>query len=123
AVVAQKRSTWARWNLHSEAAAALTTVRFATAEDRLRVLDAVVDHATGASVLVTTPAVAHTPETFRRSDGISTFDARHGQVYTSHDVLAAEDFLLARVRATTSPVVDEQSRTASLERFNAAAAH
>lgn len=121
--VADKRSTWTRWNLHSEAAAALIHVRFASAEDRLAVLDAVVEHATVGSVMVSALGLAHTPAAFTRGDGSSVFEVRHGQLYTSHEVLAAEDYLLTRLRATDQASVTAHSRVAALEAFETTAAY
>lgn len=115
----EQRATWTRWNVHSEAAAALTSVRFAAADDRERAIGAVVEAALADSILVSAPALAHTPAQFLRSDGTSAFEARHGQIYTSAQVLAAEDHLLARLRDTAAPAVDAETMARELEQIAA----
>ncbi|OJX97357.1 MAG: hypothetical protein BGO96_05345 [Micrococcales bacterium 73-15] len=105
AAVQAKRSTWTRWNLHSEAAGALGQVRFASAGDLEAALDRVVDHAVGQCEVIATPSLAHTPGVFLRSDGSSAFDVRSGTVFTSEAILAAEDYLLTRAATLTAPTV------------------
>lgn len=46
------------------------------------------------------------PEIFRRADGTSRFRPRHGVVFTSENLLAAEDRLLARAEHMTAPELD-----------------
>ncbi|QGH70576.1 ATP-dependent RecD-like DNA helicase [Pseudactinotalea sp. HY158] len=101
--VSGRRATWSRWNLHSQACVELAEFRFATAADREEVLGEVVAAAERASVDITAPRLAPVPAGFTRSDGSSVFEARHAALYTSAAVLAAEDYLLARLHDQTGP--------------------
>ncbi|WP_245951269.1 MobF family relaxase [Phytoactinopolyspora halophila] len=111
--VGEKRATWTRWNLHAEASRTLMHVRFASTSDREAAVARVVDAAERFSLRVTPPEVASSPEPWRRADGTSVFRPRHGEVFTSAELLAAEDRLLDYARATTAPrarVVDGRPR-------------
>lgn len=112
-VVQAKRSTWTKWNLHSEAAAQLMNLRFATATDRLAAIDRVVQVAAEGSVDLSPPRLAHTPQEFLRVDGSSSFEVKHGNVFTSTAVLAVEDYLISRIRDVGAPFVD-QARVAEV---------
>jgi conjugative relaxase-like TrwC/TraI family protein len=103
--VGQARSTWRRWNLHAEASRMLKGDRFATTIDREAVLGLIVDRAEDASVRLTPPELASSPDAFRRPDGTSTFRIKHGALYTSTQLLAAEDHLLTLAHTTTAPDV------------------
>lgn len=115
--VQERRPTWSRWNLHSEAALALSDYQFASATDLRNAIDAVVNHAATTSVTVSTPALAHTPNALRRADGTSVFDHAHSTLYTSEAALAAEDYLLARSRTTGSARVDLGPAAAAIEAY------
>ena len=52
------------------------------------------------------PELAYSPGVFRRSDGTSLFRPKHSVIFTSEQILAAEDRLLARGENRNSPVVD-----------------
>lgn len=115
-MVADRRSTWRRWNLHAEAVRQSMPWRFASAQDRDAIVAMITDAAEHASLTLTPPELASTPERFRRSDGSSAFRARHATVYSSSDILAAEDRLLAASRDRTAPtaplaVVERAART------------
>ncbi|MCH6471158.1 MobF family relaxase [Sinomonas terrae] len=101
--VGEKRSTWRRWNLTAEAARQTMGYRFATTEDREAVVGLVVDAAEAASLRLTPPELATSPAVFQRSDGTSVFRPKHSAVFSSEVLLAAEDRLLERARATTGP--------------------
>ncbi|WP_187368405.1 MobF family relaxase [Ruania zhangjianzhongii] len=116
--VQERRSTWSRWNLHSEVALALSDYRFASATDLERAIDAVVDHASNASVTVSTPALAHTPTVLRRADGTSVFDHAHSTLYTSEAALAAEDYLLTRSSTVDAARVDLETAVAAIATYN-----
>lgn len=105
AAVADRRSTWKRWNLHAEAVRQSMPWRFATAEDRNAIVGMITDAAEQASLVLTPPELASTPERFQRSDGSSAFRARHATVYSSIDILAAEDRLLAAASDRSAPTV------------------
>ncbi|WP_153504958.1 MobF family relaxase [Cumulibacter manganitolerans] len=103
--VGEKRSTWRRWNLTAEAARQTMGYRFASTEDREAVVGLVVDAAEAASLRLTPPELTSSPAAFRRSDGTSVFRPKHSAVFSSEILLAAEDRLLERARATTGPIV------------------
>ena len=107
AMVADRRSTWRRWNLDAEAVRQSMPWRFASAKDRDQVVTAITDAAEHASLALTPPELVSTPQRFRRSEGSSAFRPRHAIVYSSADILAAEDRLLAASRnrdAATVPL-------------------
>ncbi|WP_246159776.1 MobF family relaxase [Microbacterium rhizomatis] len=103
--VGEKRSTWRRWNLTAEAARQTMPYRFATTQDREAVVGMVVDAAEHASLRLTPPELASSPAVFRRSDGTSRFRPTASTVYSSEELLAAEDRLRERARARTAPTV------------------
>lgn len=105
AIVGDKRATWKHANLRAEAERQTMEWRFATAADRNAVVSAVVAAAEGASVALTPPELAPTPEFLQRSDGISMLRPRHATVFTSEAVLRAEENLLALSADTTGPAV------------------
>ncbi|KJL23476.1 Multifunctional conjugation protein TraI [Microbacterium oxydans] len=103
--VGEKRSTWRRWNLTAEAARQTMPYRFATTRDREAIVGMVVDAAEAASLRLTPPELATSPAVFRRPDGTSAFHPKASTVYTSEELLAAEDRLLERARSATAPTV------------------
>ncbi|SDU77097.1 MobF family relaxase [Jiangella alkaliphila] len=105
-VVGEKRSTWRRWNLYAEAARQTMGWRFATTADREAVIGLVVDAAERGSLRLTPPELAPSPAAFQRADGTSVFRPKHSTVFSSHQLLAAEDRLLARSRTATGPTLE-----------------
>ncbi|MET8520811.1 MobF family relaxase [Nocardioides sp. NPDC004968] len=105
AAVGKKRSTWRRWNLWSEASRQTMHWRFASAEDREQVITRVVAAAEDLSVALTPAELAPSPPEFRRDDGTSVFRPRHSTLYSSTEILAAEDRLLARAEYLYAPRV------------------
>lgn len=103
--VGEKRSTWRRWNLTAETARQTMRYRFASTEDREAVVGLVVDAAEAASLRLTPPELASSPAVFQRPDGTSVFRPKHSTVFSSEELLAAEDRLLGRARTTTGPTV------------------
>jgi hypothetical protein len=103
--VGEKRSTWRRWNLTAEAARQTMGYRFASTQDREAVVGLVVEAAESASLRLTPPELSTTPAVFRRPDGSSAFRLKHSAVFSSEDLLAAEDRLLELARNTTGPTV------------------
>lgn len=103
--VGEKRSTWRRWNLTAEAARQTMPYRFATTQDREAIVGMVVDTAEQASLRLTPPELATSPAVFRRLDGTSAFRPKASTVYSSEQLLAAEDRLLERARTITAPTV------------------
>lgn len=103
--VGERRSTWRRWNLTAEAARQTMPYRFATTVDREAVVGMIVDAAEHASLRLTPSELASSPALFRRADDTSRFRPIASTVYSSPDILAAEDRLLERARTMTSPTV------------------
>ncbi|WP_087015928.1 MobF family relaxase [Leucobacter sp. 7(1)] len=103
--VGEKRATWRTWNLTAEAARQTMSYRFATTRDREVVVGMVVDVAEHASLRLTPPELASSPAIFRRADGSSRFRPTGSTVYSSIEVMAAEDRLLERARILTGPTV------------------
>ena len=106
AAVGEKRATWRRANLHAEASRQTIGWRFATTIDREAVIGLVVDAAERGSLRLTPPELATTPETFLRTDGTSSFRPKHSVVFSSEQLLAAEDRLLQRAGGVSGPTVD-----------------
>lgn len=106
AVMGEKRSTWRHWNLWAEASRQTMEWRFATPRDREAAVALIVDAAAGASVRLTPPELAASPQAFRWSDDSSRFRPRQSAVFSSADMLAAEDRLLVRANTSTAPAVD-----------------
>ncbi|NOJ61643.1 MobF family relaxase [Arthrobacter sp. 260] len=104
-VVGEKRSTWRRWNLMAEAARQTMGWRFASTLDREAIVGVVAEAAERASLRLTPPDLATSPATFRRVDGTSVFRPKHSTVFSSEELLAAEDRLLDRSRALTAPAI------------------
>ncbi|CUR54363.1 conjugative relaxase TrwC/TraI family protein [Nocardioides sp.] len=104
--VSEKRSTWRHWNLWAEAVRQTMGWRFATVEDREAVTAIIVEAAERESLTLTPPELATCPMTFRRSDGTSCFRPKHSTVYSSADILAAEDRLLARAEDRDASTVE-----------------
>ena len=91
--------------------------RFQSADDREQVIGLIVAEAKDRSVMLTPPDLAQLPEMFRRADGTSRFRPHHSTIYSSADLLAAEDRLLELSRLTDAPIVgaDRVARAASTE--------
>ncbi|MFE6507637.1 MobF family relaxase [Nocardioides sp. NPDC057767] len=106
--VGKRRSTWRHWNLWAEASRQTMVWRFPDAESREQVVAEVVAAAEDRSISLTPPELALTPGDFRREDGTSVFRPRHATVYSSAEILAAEDHLLARADDLTAPRVRSQ---------------
>ncbi|WP_415093472.1 MobF family relaxase [Nocardioides sp.] len=103
--VEEKRSTWKHWNLWAEASRQTMGWRFASVEHREAVVGMIVEAAKQESLAITPPDLVTVPEVFQRTDGTSRFRPRHGVVFTSETLLAAEDRLLARAEDMTAPAI------------------
>lgn len=101
--VGEKRSTWRRWNLVAEAARQSMWFRLASAQDREAIVGMIADAAEQQSLRLTPPELALTPALFQREDGSTRFRPKHSTLYSSADLLAAEDRLLARSRNVAGP--------------------
>lgn len=106
AQVADRRSTWRRWNLHAEAVRQTMPLRFASTVDREAVVGLIVDRAEVASLRLTPPELASSPAVFQRADGGSMFRPKASTLYSSEEVLAAEDRLLALAERRSAPTLD-----------------
>lgn len=105
AAVSQERSTWQRWNLYAETARQLMEARFASTTDREAVTGLIVDAAERASIQLTPPELAYSPTAFQRADGSSVFRMKHGALFSSAELLAAEDRLLELTADLSAPTV------------------
>lgn len=105
AAVGEKRATWRRANLYAEASRQTIGWRFASVTDREAVTGLVVDAAERGSLRLTPPELATTPEPFLRDDGTSRFCPKHSVVFSSEQLLAAEDRLLQRAATLSGPTV------------------
>ena len=103
--VSEKRATWRHWNLAAEAARQTMQHRFASASDREAVIGLVVEAAERASLRITPPELASSPEAFQRDDRTSVFRPKHSIAFTSIELLNAESRLLERAFDETGPRV------------------
>jgi len=106
--VAEKRATFARGNVFAEVLRVLHGVRFATPTDRATVAEHATTMALESAVMLTPADVGIVPESFRRADGTSKFRARGSEVYSTQDLLDAEQRLLDAGRAVGGPAVHPQ---------------
>nr|WP_258185717.1 MobF family relaxase [Microbacterium sp. PAMC22086] len=104
--VAERRSTWRRWNLHAEAVRQTMPYRFASATDRDAIVGLIVDAAEAGSLRLTPPELASSPPVFQRPDRSSVFRPKASTVYSSEAVLAAEDRLREAAGRRDAPTVD-----------------
>src|SRR5665811_1233677 len=103
--VAEKRATFARSNVFAEVLRQFHGVRFATANDRMAVVERTCDLAVGEALLISAPELVHTPAAFQRPDGSSRFRPRGSEIYTTQDLFDAEARLLDAGRAVGGPSV------------------
>ena len=102
--VANRRATWGRWNLHAEAMRQIMGVRFATTDDRIRVLDQIVAHAEAESLRLTPDYDRAVPAHYIEGEG-NRFQPVDQIVYSSQDILDAEQRLLAHSQCTGGPAL------------------
>ncbi|WP_354531983.1 MobF family relaxase [Nakamurella sp. UYEF19] len=104
--VASRRSTWTRWNLTAEAVRHMQQAnwQFTSAGDAVAVRDRIVTAAETLSVMLTAGQLTPTPDAFRERDGTSRFG--RPQVFTSRQVLDAEDRLLTAANSHGGPAVN-----------------
>lgn len=100
--VGTRRSTWTRWNIHAEAMRQLMGLRFATTHDRTLVLDQIVAHAESESLRLTPSYDRKLPEHYVDAEG-HRFQSVDQVVYSSQDILDAENRLLARSKEDHGP--------------------
>ena len=100
--VANRRATWGRWNLHAETMRQLMGVRFATTDDRTRVLDQIVAHAEAESLRLTPDYDRALPAHYVDGEG-NRFQPVDQIAYSSQDILDAEQRLLAHSQDSGGP--------------------
>lgn len=102
--VANRRATWGRWNLHAETMRQIMGVRFATTDDRIRVLDQIIAHAEAESLRLTPDYDRAVPAHYIEGEG-NRFQPVDQIAYSSHDILDAEQRLLAHSQRTGGPAL------------------
>ncbi|PKY69755.1 conjugal transfer protein [Brevibacterium ravenspurgense] len=100
--VANRRATWGRWNLHAETMRQIMGVRFATSDDRLRVLDQIVAHAEAESLRLTPEYDRAVPAHYVEGVG-NRFQPGDQIAYSSQDILDAEQRLLTHSQDDGGP--------------------
>ena len=102
--VANRRATWGRWNLHAETMRQIMGVRFATTDDRIRVLDQIVAHAEAESLRLTPDYDRAVPSHYIDGEG-NRFQPVDQIAYSSQDILDAEQRLLAHSQRIGGPAL------------------
>ena len=102
--VANRRATWGRWNLHAETMRQIMGVRFATTDDRTRVLDQIIAHAEAESLRLTPDYDRAVPAHYVEDEG-NRFRPVDQIAYSSQDILDAEQRLLAHSQQTGGPAL------------------
>ncbi len=103
--LATERTTWKTWNARAASARATMRHRMVTADEREKLIAAVTARVVEMSVdLAPTPA-AFTPAEFTRTDGASMFTRTHAGLFTSAEILAAEERLLTASRTRQAATV------------------
>lgn len=107
-IVAQKRSTWNRWNLLAEAERVCAELRLATATDRTLMIEDVATAAEACSIALnehryTAPVTAAADVA---SDGRTVFDLPEGLTFTDARTLANEDTIMLAATSTDGPGLD-----------------
>lgn len=105
--VSSKRATFTRANLLAEALRQIAGVRFAEPGERVAVADRVADLAVMSSVQLTPAEVGIVPDELRRADGTSMFRPRDSELFTTAELMAAEERLLDAGRSVGGPAVEE----------------
>jgi len=108
--VRERRSTWTRWNVFSEAARVTRALITTSPADRLQLLDAITDAALGRCISLEAPAVLQATGRYARPDGGTVFDRPDEHTFTDAVILDAETRLLdaaTDLTAPTAPVFDD----------------
>ncbi|WP_346035210.1 MobF family relaxase [Brevibacterium picturae] len=100
--VADRRSTWTRWNLHAEAMRQMMSARFATPAERTTVLDQIVAGAEAQSLRLTPEYDRPVPGHYVDGSG-NRFQSSDQVAYSSQEILDAEHRLLAHGDDTSAP--------------------
>lgn len=100
--VADRRSTWTRWNLHAEAMRQLISTRFTTPAERTAVLDQIVAVAEAQSLRLTPEYDRAVPGHYVDGSG-NRFQSSDQVAYSSQEILDAEHRLLEHAEDTSGP--------------------
>lgn len=118
-LVAQKRSTWNRWNLLAEAERVCAEIRMATATDRTLMIDDVATAAEARSVALNdyryTVPVGARPDV--ASNRRTVFDLPEGRTFSDATILANEDAIMAATTSTDGPGLDPWDAIDALREF------
>jgi len=109
ATVSDKRATFTSANLFAESVRQLHGIRFATPGDRISVAERTTTFATDYAVRLTPPDPLALPEELRRDDGTSRLRPRNSAVYSTRDIIDAEERLLLASRAMNASSVPAPS--------------
>ena len=109
AAVSGKRSTFTRANVFAEVLRQIHGVRFADAADRVTVAEGAADLGMAQAVCLTPPDLGLVPDELRRPDGTSKFRPRDSELFTTRELLEAEERLLAAGRAIDAPTVHQET--------------
>jgi conjugative relaxase-like TrwC/TraI family protein len=109
--VSATRSSWTVYHVRAEVLRMLRGVPFETPEDRLRMVESVVEHALGTASIQLDIQPDATPVLLQRHDGELVFRRHGSERYTSTGILEAEDRLLDDARThrgarVSAPMVD-----------------
>ncbi len=94
----ERRATFSRLNLMTEVGRQLEGVRFASPDERIAVIERATRLAVGGSVQLTPPELVHTPDRYRRADGSPRLRPEDHHLYSSADLLDAEQRLVGMAR-------------------------
>lgn len=117
ATVAQRRAVWRRTHLEAE------TLRRIRAHvelgDRARVACNVTDAAVGLSVPLRAPDRMDEPSVLRRADGVSMYEVADSTLFTSPEMLAAEQRIVAAAQRPGGRVLSPEAVDIALLEFAA----
>jgi conjugative relaxase-like TrwC/TraI family protein len=115
--VTERRATWTKPNLLAEAARATRTIRMRAPEERVALLDRVVQSSLARCVALDPPEMFRSPARFRRVDGTSAFTRPDEHAYTTEAMLAAEARLIAATEAIDAPRLPETAAATAAMRI------
>ena len=100
----ERRATFTEWNMWAETARATRGLRMTGLEERVHLVERVVDQVK-AQCLPLNPPATHVPEKYRRRDGASVFTRAGEAKYAHPALLAAEQLLLTAHADPTGPAL------------------
>lgn len=116
-LLARLSSSRATWNIHHVRAEAHRQSRAVPSTDRDSVVETLVSRATDASrsVEISVSRLIAEPDDLRRADGESVFVEHASTLFTTPEILEAEDRIVAAARETTGRRLDPTQVRAMLE--------